>query len=169
LDFLAKARRQMLAGQVNDARERLLASFEGLSDEEMTQPGVDGEQSVRDILANIAAWDRAYAEMFRAMLSGERHAILDMDEEGIDTFNRDQATTDKDKPVSEVRSDLDAAWNDLMDVLRDADNAQLFAPAPGDEHADMSIAACLSVIVSEDEAHAEKIEQWREGLGDPQE
>jgi uncharacterized damage-inducible protein DinB len=159
----------MLAGQVNDARERLLASFEGLSGEEMVQPGVEGDRSVRDILANVAAWDRAYTEMFRAMLAGDRHPILDMDEAGIDTFNRDQFAIDKDKPVSEVLSNLDAAWNDLIGVLRDADNTQLFAPAPGDDHADMSIAACLSVIVSEDESHAQRIEEWREGFGHSEE
>jgi uncharacterized damage-inducible protein DinB len=153
----------MLAGQVNDARERLLASFAGLTDEQMLQPGVDGDHSVRDILANVAAWDRGYAEMFRAMLAGERHPMLDMDEEGIDRFNQEQAQADSDTPLDQVITDLNAAWEDLVGVLRDADNTQLFAPAPGDEHADMSIAACLSVIVSEDEEHAEMIEQWREG------
>jgi uncharacterized damage-inducible protein DinB len=163
LDFLAKARRQMLAGQVNDARERLLASFAGLTDEEMLQPGVDGERSVRDILANIAAWDRAYTATFRAMLAGERHPMLDMDEEGVEEFNRRQQDADKDKTVDEVISDLSAAREELVGLLREVDNMQLFAPAPGDEHADMSIAACLSVIISEDEAHADMIEEWREG------
>ena len=166
MDLLAKARRQMLAGQVNDARERLLASFAGLTDEQMLQPGVDGDRSVRDVLGNIAAWDRAYAEMFRAMLAGERHPMLDLDEEGIDRFNQEQAQGDIDKPLDQVITDLNSSWEDMVGILRDADNAQLFAPAPGDEHADMSIAACLGVIVSEDEEHAEMIEQWREEHSD---
>jgi uncharacterized damage-inducible protein DinB len=162
LDFLAKARRQMLAGQVNDARERLLASFAGLTDEQMVQPGVDGDRSVRDILANIAAWDREYTAMFTAMVAGERHPLLDMDEEAIDKFNQDEYEADKDKSVDEVITDMNTAREELVAVLRDVDNTQLFAPAPGDEHADMSIAACLSVVVSEDEQHAEMIEEWRE-------
>lgn len=162
MDLLAKARRQMIAGQVNDARERLLASFAGLTDEQMLQPGVDGDRSVRDILANIAAWDHAYAEMFRAMLAGDRHPMLDMDEDGIERFNREQADTDVNKPLDQVITDLNTSWEEMVGVLRDADNAQLFAPAPGDEHADMSIAACLGVVVSEDEEHAEMIELWRE-------
>ena len=162
MDFLAKARRQMLAGQVNDARERLLASFAGLTDEQMVQPGVDGDRSVRDILANIAAWDREYTAMFTAMVAGERHPLLDMDEEAIDKFNQDEYEADKDKSVDEVITDMNTAREELVAVLRDVDNTQLFAPAPGDEHADMSIAACLSVVVSEDEQHAEMIEEWRE-------
>lgn len=162
MDFLAKARRQMLAGQVNDARERLLASFAGLTEEEMLEPGVDGDKSVRDILANIAAWDRAYTEMFRAMQAGERHPMLDMDEDGVDKFNSKQAEADNDKPLDRIITEFNAARGDLVAMLRDVDNAQLFAPAPGDEHADMSIAACLGVVVSEDEAHAGAIEEWRE-------
>ncbi|MEO8289324.1 MAG: DinB family protein [Chloroflexota bacterium] len=161
MDFLAKARRQMLAGQVNDAREKLTTSYEGLSEEEMLEPGVDGEKSVRDILANIAAWDRAYAETFRAMMAGERHPLLDVDEEGVESFNAEQDEASRGKPFEEVLADLSSAWDELIEVLQQADNAQLFAPAPGDESADMSIAACLSVIVSEDEQHADLIEEWR--------
>jgi uncharacterized damage-inducible protein DinB len=164
LDFLAKARRQMLAGQMNDARERLLDSFAGLTNEQMGEPGVDGERSVKDILANVAAWDRAYAATFKAMLEGERHPMLDMDEEGVESFNAEQQARDKDKTADEVVTELNAAWDDLIVLLREVDNTQLFAPAPGDEHADMSIAACLALVVSEDEEHADMIEQWREGL-----
>jgi uncharacterized damage-inducible protein DinB len=162
VDFLAKARRQMLAGQVNDARERLLASFAGLIDEQLSQPGVDGDKSVKDILANVAAWDRAYTHMFNAMLAGERDPMLDMDEEAVERFNHDEYQADKDKTVGEVINELNAAREELVARLRDVDNAQLFAPAPGDEHADMSIAACLSVVVAEDEQHADLIEEWRE-------
>jgi uncharacterized damage-inducible protein DinB len=162
VDFLAKARRQMLAGQVNDARERLLASFAGLTDEELSQPGVDGDKSVKDILANIAAWDRGYTRMFKAMVVGERDPMLDMDEEALEQFNHDEYEQDKDKAVGEVINELNSAREALVACLRDVDNVQLFAPAPGDEHADMSIAACLSVIVAEDEQHADTVEEWRE-------
>ena len=41
------------------ARERgkLLAALDGLSEEEMTRPGVAGQWSVRDVLAHILAWE----------------------------------------------------------------------------------------------------------------
>src|SRR5436189_3452043 len=89
VDFFATAQRQMLAGQLQDARERLLASFEGLSDEEMIQPGVAGQWSVRDNLAHIAAWDRAVTAGFREMLDGKRPDLIDLDDDAIDEFNLD--------------------------------------------------------------------------------
>ena len=166
MDFLATARRQMLAGQVNDARQRLLASFEGLSGEEMTEPGVKGDWSVRDILCNIAAWDRTTIECFRAMLAGERHPLLDMGEDEVEEFEQANYEANVDRPTGEAVEELNKAREELVAFLRDVPNAEMFAPAPGDEHADMSIGACLAVTVSLDEDNAEVIEQWREEKGE---
>jgi hypothetical protein len=165
LDFLATARRQMLAGQVNDARQRLLASFEGLSDDDMTEPGVKDDRSVRDILCNIAAWDRTTTECFRAMLVGERHPLLDMGEDEVEEFEQANYEANINKPTTEAIDELNSAREELVAFLRDVPNAEMFAPAPGDEHADMSIGACLAVTVSLDEDNAEAIEQWREEQG----
>lgn len=161
MDFIATARRQMLAGQLNDAREKLLDSFAGLSDEEMSLPGVAGEWSVRDILAHISAWDRATTQAFRAMLNGERPDFLDLDEDGIEEFNLEHHNAMSGGGVPEAVSELIAAREELVDFLRDVDNAKLFAPAPGDEHADLAIAACIGVTADHDEEHADMIEAWR--------
>jgi len=61
---------------------------------------------------------------------------------------------------------LNSAREELVAFLREVPNAEMFAPAPGDEHADMSIGACLAVTVSLDEDNAEAIEQWREEQGE---
>jgi uncharacterized damage-inducible protein DinB len=156
----------MLAEQVNDARQRLLASVDGLSDDDMTEPGVKGEWSVRDILCNITAWDRTTTECFRAMLAGERHPLLDMGEDEVEEFEQANYRANKDKPPAEALDELTNAREELVTFLRDVPNTEMFAPAPGDEHADMSIAACLAVTVSLDEDNAEAIEEWRNTVGD---
>ena len=165
MDFIANARRQMLGGQMEDARERLLASFEGLSDEEMVLPGVCGEWSVRDVLAHVAAWDRANSEAFGMMLKGERPTLLDLDDEETDAFNAEHHEQTKDASIEEVVKELDASREEMLGVLRKIDNAALFAPAPGDEHADLSIASCISVQIAHDNEHAEMIEDWRDSRG----
>jgi uncharacterized damage-inducible protein DinB len=156
----------MLSGQMADARERLLAAFEGLTEEEMLEPGVCGEWSVRDILAHVAAWDRETTAMFQAMLEGERHYFLDLDEDGLEQFNQDRHASSRDLPVSDAIAELVAARAALIDLLKATNNVKLFAPAPGDEHADLSIAACLSAQINHDEEHAEMIEEWRGGSDD---
>ena len=162
MDFLGTARRQMLAGQLNDARERLMAAFEGLTPEEMQEPGVAGEWSVRDVLAHVAAWDRAQTESYRQMLAGEHPAFLDLEWEEIEAFNMERHGAAAGSSIEEVLAELEAARGEMVELLRDVDNQKLFAPAPGDEHADLSIAACITVSAGHDEEHAEMIEQWRE-------
>lgn len=164
MDFLATARRQMLAGQLHDARERLLASYAGLTNEEMQQPGVCGDWSVAHILAHIASWDRATLDAFKAMLEGERDPFLDLDEDEIEEFNARNHSTARDVTPDEAITGLLAAREELLVLLRGVDNKTMFAPAPGDEHADLSIAACITVLVNHDEEHADMIEEWREDL-----
>ncbi len=149
---------------MSDARERLKAAFEGLSDEQMAQPGVCGDWSARDILAHVAAWDRATAEAFRMMLKGERPRLLDLEDEEIEAFNMEHHTQTLTSSVAEVGAEFDAAREDMVSVLKDTDNTAMFAPAPGEEHADLSIASCISVQIAHDEEHAEMIEEWREQL-----
>jgi uncharacterized damage-inducible protein DinB len=162
LDFFATARRQMLAGQLQEARERLVNSYAGLTDEEMLEPGVAGDWSVRDVLAHVAAWDRAQTEAYRMMLRGERPTLLDLDEDANEAFNHEHHERLKDLDLQEVITELFAAREEMVEVLREVDNNALFAPAPGDEHAELSIAACISVSTNHDEEHAEMIEDWRD-------
>jgi uncharacterized protein (TIGR03083 family) len=151
----------MLAGQMADARERLMASLEGLTEEEMLEPGVCGDWSVRDVVAHVAAWDREVTATFAAMLEGERLPFLDFDEDELEQFNQDRQAAARDMPVPDAVAELTASRQALLDLLKATNNTRLFAPAPGDEHADMSIAACLGAQISHDEEHAEMIETWR--------
>jgi uncharacterized damage-inducible protein DinB len=152
----------MLAGQLQDARERLLISFAELSDEEMAQPGVAEKWSVRDVLAHVAAWDRAVTAGFREMLDNKRPELIDLDEEAMDEFNLRNHRTTLQQTLDEVIAELNASRQEMIEFLREIDNARLFAPAPGDEHADLSIAGQVRVQAAHDEEHAEMIEEWRD-------
>ena len=165
MDFIATAQRQMLAGQMEDSRERLLASFEGLSDEQMLEPGVAGDWSVRDLLAHIAYWDRATTQAFQSMLKGERPELLDLEDEGIDAFNHHNHTATSSAALDEVVGELGAAREEMFELLGEVDNKAMFAPAPGDAHADLSIAGCIRVTIAHEEEHAEMIENWRTEQG----
>jgi uncharacterized protein (TIGR03083 family) len=154
----------MLAGQMHDARQRLLQSFEGLSEADMLRGGVCGEWSVRDLLAHLAAWDRSTTDMYRSMLMGERPPFLDLDDAGIERFNAQSHEETANASLDEVIAELHASREEMLQLLREVDNEKLFAPAPGDEHSELAIAACIRVTVDHDEEHAEMIEMWREDM-----
>ena len=94
----------------------------GLSDEEMIQPGVAGQWSVRDNLAHIAAWDRAVTAGFREMLDGKRPDLIDLDDDAIDEFNLDNHRALLHYALDEVLAELHASREEMIEFLRDVDN-----------------------------------------------
>src|SRR5688572_7001986 len=134
MDFLAQARRQMLAGQMKDSREQLLASYAGLTDEEMREPGVCGDWSVAEVLAHVAAWDRATTEAFRQMLEGERPPFLDLDEDGLEQFNQDPHANHAGIAPDDAVIEVLPPREELLEVLRESGNGKMSAHVPADGH-----------------------------------
>jgi len=65
--------REALLGHYRRMREELLAAIEGLSDEALTEPSLDG-WSVKDHLAHIALWDDIRAEEVARISAGHDSA-----------------------------------------------------------------------------------------------
>ncbi len=63
--------REELLQQLDGEFENLLATIDGLSDEQMTNVWY-GDRSVRDILAHAAGWHRLEVAMLERMARGER-------------------------------------------------------------------------------------------------
>ena len=63
--------REELLQQLDSEFENLLATIDGLSDEQMTNVWY-GDWSVRDMLAHVAGWHREEAGMLERMARGER-------------------------------------------------------------------------------------------------
>jgi hypothetical protein len=60
---------QLLKG-IHTERVRLESNLSTLSAEEMSQPGVTGTWSVKDILAHLVAWERLFLEWYQAGVKG---------------------------------------------------------------------------------------------------
>jgi len=57
--------KQQLLDRLENAWADLQASFAGLSEAQMTQPGVTGDWSVKDILAHVTTWEEEALRMLR--------------------------------------------------------------------------------------------------------
>ena len=68
----------------------------------------------------------------------------------------------KDVTPDESVTQMLSAREELLTFLREVDNKRLFAPPPGDEQPDLSMAACIEVLINHDEEHADMIEEWRQ-------
>ncbi len=114
-----------LIHQIESAWNDLQAALDGLTEEQMHQPGVVGEWTIKDILAHITAWQsRLIATMFKA----ERGVTPETTEAGktVDQLNEKFYQEMKDRPFEQVWDDLDSSYHQLLSRLESWKEKDLF-------------------------------------------
>jgi len=101
------------------------ASFAGLPAEQLVEPGVMGEWSVKDILAHVSTWEEEALKYLPLILQGgqpPRYADL---YGGIDAFNAVAAEQARGRPLFEVLRQLEATHARLIDYVRNAPEEEI--------------------------------------------
>lgn len=117
--------KQQLLDRLENAWADLQASFAGLSEAQMTQPGVTGDWSVKDILAHVTTWEEEALRMLPLILDGQtppRYADL---YGGLNAFNAQMSAQKRDLPLAEVLAQLDATHRRLIEVVQRAPDDQI--------------------------------------------
>lgn len=117
--------KQQLLDKLENAWADLQASFAGLSEAQMTEPGVTGEWSVKDILAHVTTWEEEALRMLPLILDGQtppRYADL---YGGLNAFNAQMSAQKRDLPLAEVLAQLDATHHRLIEVVQRAPDDQI--------------------------------------------
>ena len=73
--------------KITTAWDDLQTSYAGLSAEQLLEPGVVGDWSVRDILAHVTTWEQEALNALPAIRRGERLPRYSQLYGGIDAFN----------------------------------------------------------------------------------
>ncbi|HSB90831.1 MAG TPA: DinB family protein [Anaerolineales bacterium] len=111
------------------SRAELLAALAGLSDENLLEPGVVGEWSVRDVLQHISLWEAEAVKLLmhvqqRRKPTGDRWSgKLD-----LDSLNARWHAETKDRPLAAVRPDFEAVRQQTIRRLNDLSDADLANP-----------------------------------------
>lgn len=104
-------------------REDLLAAIEGLSDDELSAPVLDG-WSVKDHLAHLAAWDELRASEVIRISAGHESACKMTDDQG-DRFSALVHEVRGGLSVEQLRWELDSTHERLLDAIADANERGL--------------------------------------------
>ena len=86
-----KLNKTELLDQIRSEQGLLEAALSRLSHAQMLLPGVDGEWSVKDVLAHISTWERWMIRWTNSLLRGERPdtpEAWDVDRMNAETFAR---------------------------------------------------------------------------------
>ena len=79
--------REQLLKKIDTPWAALRASYAGLSEAQLAQPGVTGDWSVIDILAHVSAWENEALTHLPHILEGKRPPKYSDLYGGIDAFN----------------------------------------------------------------------------------
>jgi uncharacterized protein (TIGR03083 family) len=109
-------RRQLLA-KLDTAWAALQASYAGLSGAQLTEPGVTGDWSVKDILAHVTTWEEEALKYLPLIVQGgrpPRYATYG----GIDAFNEQMTEQKRGLTPAEVLRQADETHRRLIEYIQ---------------------------------------------------
>ena len=92
-------------------------SYAGLSESRMTQPGIAGDWSVKDVLAHITTWEEEALKYLPLILSGVRPPRYSVQYGGINAFNARMVQKKRALQLSEVLKQLEETHARLIDYI----------------------------------------------------
>ena len=96
------------------------ASYAGLTDAELLIPGVQGQWSVRDLIAHVTWWEEEALKHLPLVRDGGRPPRYSVQYGGIDAFNALMTEQRRHLSLDEVRGQHDEVHARLVDLVRRA-------------------------------------------------
>ena len=118
-------RRQELLKRLDKAWEAFKASYAGLPDSELLEPGVTGAWSVRDIIAHVTTWEEEALKHLPLVLMGKRPPRYSVTYGGIDAFNAQTTEQKKSLSLLEVFRHQEDVHHRLIELIEGVAEAQL--------------------------------------------
>ena len=109
--------RQRLLNRLDEAWVALKDSYAGVSDPRLTEAGVTGDWSVKDILAHVTTWEEE-ALKYLPLILESGHPPRYVKYGGIDAFNATMTERKRGLSVSEVLRQLDDTHRRLVDFVQ---------------------------------------------------
>ncbi|MCC6799099.1 MAG: ClbS/DfsB family four-helix bundle protein [Anaerolineae bacterium] len=117
--------KQQLLDKLERAWADLKASFSGMSEAQMTTPGVTGDWSVKDILAHVTTWEEEALRMMPVILENKTPPRYADQYGGLNAFNAQMSAQKRDLPLAEVLAQLDATHRRLIEYVQRAPDDQI--------------------------------------------
>jgi hypothetical protein len=116
--------RQQLLERLDKEWVALEKSYAGLSESELTTPGVTGNWSVRDIIAHVTWWEEEALKHLPHILDGGRPQRYSVKYGGIDAFNALMTEEKRGLSLAEVLEQRDETHQRLIDYIQSAPEDQ---------------------------------------------
>lgn len=158
-----------LLAAIDTEHERLTATLSGLTDEQLVQPGVESDWSVKDVLAHITWWEQWMVQKLDALARGDKIPQLlrpDEDQEtGLARLNSDIFAAGRDRPLAEVRADFDRSFQQALAAVAALAEHDIFDPQGlGGGLNEAPVYLIASNTYEHYEEHSATIRRWRDTI-----
>lgn len=109
--------RDQLFSRLEKAWTNLQASYDGLAEAQLAEPGVTGDWSVKDILAHVTAWEEEALKHLPSIAGGGRPPRYSVTYGGIDAFNALKVQETQHHSPSVVIARHQAIHRQLIDYI----------------------------------------------------
>jgi uncharacterized damage-inducible protein DinB len=145
--------RDELLRYYSESRRKLLAAVDGLTDEQMSEPSIDG-WAVKDHLAHVALWDDIRAAEVERLSAGFDSAWK-MTEQQDDAHNATGYELRRAMSAAQARWELETSRRKLLDAI---------AAAPP-EALDRSRYGAADLRSDHEDQHSGWLQRWRDEKG----
>jgi hypothetical protein len=115
--------RQQLLEKLDKAWAEIKESYAGLSGSQLTEPGIAGDWSVKDILAHVTTWEEEALKYLPLIIEGRRPPRY-ITYGGIDAFNAQSTERKRSLSLSDVLRQLDEIHSRLIDYVQSVPEEQ---------------------------------------------
>lgn len=121
--------KDQLLKDIHTERIRLESNLSTLSAEEMSQPGVTGTWSVKDVLAHLVAWERLFIEWYQTGVEGCSPSTLpvSMSQGAINSLNLQIYERNQSRSLDEILAEFHASYQQILAVIEEIPESDMFA------------------------------------------
>jgi hypothetical protein len=147
---------------LEDERENMLEILDRLSPEQLVEPGVVGEWSIKDILVHLSLWEAELVKLLWQAGQGQKPTTLHFSKVDVDATNQEWHQNYRDRPFERVFDDFINVRKQTIRRLEKFSEAELSSP----DHYPWTDHKALEEWVANDSyqheaEHAIQIKEWR--------
>jgi hypothetical protein len=147
---------QALLAMIDRRWQELLDSYAGLSDADLTAPGVTGTWSVKDIIAHVSVWEEEALTHLPVVLAGRRPPRYSTTHGGINAFNARMTERNRALTIAEVLRRRDDTHGRLLEFVGRVPEAECAGDTRFRRRLYLDTYGHYAV-------HTKAIRKWREG------
>ncbi len=120
-------RKSEILTRIQVEHDHLVAILAGLAPQEMVEPGVMRQWSVKDILAHLTAWEQHFLAWVAAGLRGETPQPP-LARAEMDAFNQQVYLANRDRPLEEVLAGFHSSYRQTLETVQAIPAGDWFTP-----------------------------------------